>query len=53
MPPNWMFPRRHSHGLCKVIIHDPIETEGKDEDDIAQAVREAIISGLPEDQRPE
>jgi 1-acyl-sn-glycerol-3-phosphate acyltransferase len=53
MPPNWMFPRRPCHGLCKVIIHDPIDSEGKTEDELAEAVRASIISGLPEDQRPE
>ena len=52
MPPNWMFPFRPCHGTCKVVIHEPIESEGKTEDELADAVRKAIISGLPEDQRP-
>lgn len=51
MPANWMFPRRPA-GDCKVVIHEPIESEGKTEDELAEAVRAAIISGLPEDQRP-
>lgn len=51
MPANWMFPRRPTHE-CKVIIHEPIETEGKTEGELAEAVRAAVISGLPEDQRP-
>lgn len=51
MPPNWMFPRYPTHD-CKVVIHEPIESEGKTEDELAQAVRAAVISGLPEDQRP-
>jgi 1-acyl-sn-glycerol-3-phosphate acyltransferase len=53
MPANWMFPRRPCHGLCKVVIHEPIESEGKTEHELAEAVRAAIISGLPENQRPE
>ncbi len=51
-PPNWMFPRRSSAGICKVVVHDPIESEGKTEEELAEAIREAIISGLPEEQRP-
>lgn len=51
MPANWMFPRRPA-GDCQVVIHEPIESEGKTEDELAEAVRAAIISGLPEDQRP-
>lgn len=52
MPANWMFPRRPCAGNCKVVIHEPIESEGKTEAELAEAVRLAIISGLPEDQRP-
>lgn len=51
-PPNWMFPRRYSRGTCKVIIHDPIESNDKTEQELADAVREAIISGLPDEQKP-
>jgi 1-acyl-sn-glycerol-3-phosphate acyltransferase len=51
MPSNWMFPRFPTHG-CQVVIHEPIESEGKTEDELAEEVRAAIISGLPEDQRP-
>lgn len=53
MPPQWMFPYRPSHGIAKVIVHEPVESEGKTEDELAAAVREAIIHGLPEDQRPQ
>ena len=52
MPPEWMMPYRPSRGIAKVIVHKPIESEGKTEDALAAEVREAIISGLPEDQRP-
>ena len=51
-PANWMFPRRHSAGLCKVVVHDPIETKDKSEEELAELVKQAIIDGLPEDQHP-
>ena len=52
MSSHWMFPFRPGRNVCKVVVHDPIESEDKTEEELAQAVREAIISGLPEDQRP-
>jgi len=51
-PPNWIFPCRPCHSICKVVIHEPIESSGKTEDELADAVRKAIIQGLPEDQVP-
>lgn len=53
MPIHWMFPYRPARGVTKVIIHEPIESEGKTEEDLAETVRQSMISGLPEDQRPE
>jgi 1-acyl-sn-glycerol-3-phosphate acyltransferase len=52
MPVHWMFPYRASRPVTRVIIHKPIESVGKTEDELAEAVRAAIISGLPEEQRP-
>lgn len=52
MPSYWMFPFRPSYNVCKVVAHAPIESEGKTEEELAEAVRDAIISGLPEEQRP-
>lgn len=52
MPSYWMFPYRPAGGVCSVVVHEPVESEGRTEAELAQAVREAIISGLPEDQRP-
>jgi len=52
MPSHWMFPFKPGRRVCKVVVHDPVESEDKTEEELAQAVREAIISGLPEDQRP-
>jgi 1-acyl-sn-glycerol-3-phosphate acyltransferase len=52
MPYYWMFPFRPAAGICKVIVHEPVESIDKTEEELAEAVREAIISGLPEDQKP-
>ena len=52
MPVHWMFPFRPARGVSKVVVHPPIESTGKTEDELAQQVRAAILSGLPEDQRP-
>lgn len=51
-PSNWMFPCRASRGLCKVVIHEPIESSDKTEAELGELVRAAIIDGLPEDQHP-
>jgi len=50
-PKNWVMPNRTAKDV-KVVVHEPIESEGKTEEELAKQVREAIISGLPEDQRP-
>ena len=52
MPPGWVFPLRASCAVGKVVVHMPIEPEGKTEEELADAVRKAIISGLPKEQRP-
>ena len=53
MPSYWMFPYRPAGGgACTVIVHEPVESKGKTEEELAIAVRESIISGLPEEQRP-
>jgi len=52
MPPEWMMPFRSSRGIAKVIIHKPVDSAGKTEDELAAEVRQAIITGLPEEQRP-
>jgi 1-acyl-sn-glycerol-3-phosphate acyltransferase len=51
-PPYWIFPFIASHGVAKVVVHAPIESIGKTEEELAEAVRLAMISGLPEDQKP-
>lgn len=53
MPFYWMFPFRAARSMgAQVIIHDPIESTDKTEAELAEAVRQAIIDGLPEDQKP-
>ena len=52
MPAYWMFPYRPAWGHCKVVVHEPVESKGKTEEELAQDVRDAIIAGLPEEQRP-
>ena len=53
MPSYWMFPYRPAGGgACTVIVHEPVESKGKTEEELAIAVRESIIAGLPEEQRP-
>jgi 1-acyl-sn-glycerol-3-phosphate acyltransferase len=52
MPTGWMMAMRPARGLAQVIVHQPIESEGKTEEELAQAVRESMIAGLPADQAP-
>jgi 1-acyl-sn-glycerol-3-phosphate acyltransferase len=53
MPYYWMFPFRAPRSIpARVIIHDPIESSDKTEEELAEQVRAAVIAGLPEDQRP-
>jgi 1-acyl-sn-glycerol-3-phosphate acyltransferase len=53
MPYYWMFPFRPPRSIpAKVIIHEPIPSKDKTEEELAKQVRAAVISGLPEDQRP-
>mmetsp|Transcript_17744 Transcript_17744/g.24970 ORF Transcript_17744/g.24970 Transcript_17744/m.24970 type:complete len:361 (-) Transcript_17744:129-1211(-) len=51
-PPNWMFPLRPGIGVAKVVVHEPVESDGISEEELGATVRKAIIGGLPEKQRP-
>lgn len=53
MPAYWMFPYRPARSVCKMIVHEPVESEGKTEAELAAAVRKAMVSGLPEENRPD
>jgi hypothetical protein len=52
MPVGWMFAMRPSYKIAKVVIHEPVESVGRTEQELAAEVRRRMISGLPEDQRP-
>lgn len=52
MPTGWMMAMRPARGLAEVIVHEPIESEGKTEEELATAVRVSMLSGLPADQVP-
>jgi 1-acyl-sn-glycerol-3-phosphate acyltransferase len=52
MPLGWMMAMRPAYNLAQVIVHEPVESQGKTEEELAQAVRECMIQGLPEDQVP-
>jgi 1-acyl-sn-glycerol-3-phosphate acyltransferase len=52
MPTGWMMAMRPARGVAEVIVHPPIESMGKTEEELAMAVRDSMISGLPEDQVP-
>jgi 1-acyl-sn-glycerol-3-phosphate acyltransferase len=52
MPIGWMFAMKPSRGTSKVIVHEPVESTGKTEEELTEAVRESMISGLPDDQKP-
>jgi len=51
-PSNWMFPRKSCRQACKVIVHEAIESTGLSEQELSNKVKDAIINGLPENQRP-
>lgn len=53
MPVHWMFSCRPARNVgAKVSIHPAVESKGISEQELADRVRKAMISGLPEDQRP-
>jgi 1-acyl-sn-glycerol-3-phosphate acyltransferase len=52
MPTGWMFAMKPSHGTAKVVVHEPIESVGKTEAELAEAVRNSMITGLGDDQKP-
>jgi hypothetical protein len=52
MSADWVMPHRRTGDTVEVIIHEPIESKGKTEEELAEAVRQSMISGLVADQRP-
>jgi hypothetical protein len=47
-----MFPYRPARSICKVVVHEPVESVDKTEEELNNEVRDKIIEGLPEEQRP-
>lgn len=52
MPSHWMMPFRPGRNICKVVVHEPVESSDKTEEELGAAVRDAIVGGLPEEQQP-
>jgi 1-acyl-sn-glycerol-3-phosphate acyltransferase len=52
MPHYWLWPYQPASKVASVVVHEPIESKDKTEEELVEAVRRAIISGLPLDQRP-
>lgn len=52
MPTGWMMAMRPAHGLAEVVVHEPVESVGRTEAELADAVRQSMIDGLPADQVP-
>jgi len=52
MPHNALVPVQRGRGKLRVHVHDPIDVTGMADGDIADRVREALLSGLPMDQHP-
>ncbi len=52
MPIGWMMCMKPAFGVSDVIVHPPIESKDKTEDELVEAVRQSMIDGLPEHQKP-
>eukprot|EP00980_Cylindrotheca_fusiformis_P015863 scaffold4637_cov128-Cylindrotheca_fusiformis.AAC.34 len=52
MPSNALFPFQSGAGKLHVHVHDPIDAQGKTEEELAESVRAAFISALPLEQQP-
>lgn len=48
-PSDWVFPICSGKRIgIKVHVHDPIATDGRDEEDIVKDVKEKLLLALPE-----
>jgi len=52
MPMGWMMAMRPAYGVAEVVVHPPVSSDDKTEEELAEAVRKSMIEGLPEDQKP-
>ena len=51
-PENALFPVQSGAGKLHVHVHDPIDAQGKSEEELSSLVREAFIKTLPLEQHP-
>lgn len=52
MPANSLFPVQSGSGKLHVHVHDPIDTAEKTEDELAEIVRDTLLSMMPRQQYP-
>lgn len=52
MPSNALFPFQSGSGKLHVHIHEPIDVEGRSEEELVELVREALLSRMPLEQHP-
>lgn len=52
MPIGWMMAMKPAFPTAEVIVHEPIPSDDKTEEELVAAVRNTMIEGLPENQRP-
>ena len=52
MPAEGFVPIQTGKGKLRVYVHEPIEVDGKSEEQISEEVKKALLSELPMDQHP-
>ena len=52
MPSNSLFPVQPGAGKLHVHVHDPIDSQGKTDDELAELVRASFLQTLPLEQHP-
>ena len=52
LPQSYAYRMKPSYKTAKIVVHPPVESEGKSEEELAEAVRESLIRGLGDDQKP-
>lgn len=52
MPLGWMMAMKPAFGTAEVVVHPPIASDDKTEDELVTAVRQSMIDGLPDHQKP-
>ena len=52
MPAEGFVPIQTGKGKLRVYVHEPIEVDGKSEEQISEEVKKALLSELPIDQHP-